>query len=123
MVICLERGADLHIAQLMPLPFNVSRSSKSRLVFTFPVPAHLGSPGQMVVKWVSEYLLERSSSNKKKRNRKRNELFVAKFFRTLQTLKPDDFVFTALWILSGENISAVFMLHGTCNTLCLHTDG
>jgi len=30
-VICLERGADLHMAQLMPLPFA---SVKSRLVFT-----------------------------------------------------------------------------------------
>jgi len=32
MVICLERGADLHTAQLMPLPLNISCSSKSRLV-------------------------------------------------------------------------------------------
>jgi len=39
MVICLERRADLHMAQLMPLPLIVSCSSKSRLV-----PAHLGSP-------------------------------------------------------------------------------
>jgi len=31
-VICLERGADLHTAQLMPLPLTVSCSSKSRLV-------------------------------------------------------------------------------------------
>ena len=31
-VICLERGADLHMAQLMPLPLTVSCSSKSRLV-------------------------------------------------------------------------------------------
>jgi len=29
MVICLEQSADLHIAQLMPLPFTVSCSSKS----------------------------------------------------------------------------------------------
>ena len=32
MVICLERGADLHIGQLMPLPLTVSCSSKSRLL-------------------------------------------------------------------------------------------
>jgi len=32
MVICLERGADLHIAQLMPLPLTISCSIKSRLV-------------------------------------------------------------------------------------------
>ena len=31
MVICLERGADLHMAQLMPLPLTV----KSRLVLPF----------------------------------------------------------------------------------------
>jgi len=32
-VICLERSADLHLAQLMPsLPFTISCSSKSRLV-------------------------------------------------------------------------------------------
>ena len=35
MVICLERGADLHTAQLMPLPLTVSASVKSRLVLPF----------------------------------------------------------------------------------------
>ena len=45
-------GADLHIAQQMPLPLTISCSSKSRLVFTvlvftFLVPAHLGGPGQI----------------------------------------------------------------------------
>jgi len=52
MVICLERGADLHMAQLIPLPLTVSCSSKIQIGFTFPVPAHLGSPGQRAVKWV-----------------------------------------------------------------------
>jgi len=32
MVIFLKRGADLHMAQLMPLPLTVSASVKSRLV-------------------------------------------------------------------------------------------
>ena len=32
MVVCLGWGADLHMAQLMPLPFTISCSSKSRLV-------------------------------------------------------------------------------------------
>ena len=45
-VICLERGADLHIAQLMPLPLTVSCFSKIQIGFTFLVPAHLGSPGK-----------------------------------------------------------------------------
>jgi len=30
--LCLGQGADLHIAQLMPLPLTISCSSKSRLV-------------------------------------------------------------------------------------------
>ena len=50
MVICLERGADLHMAQLMPLPLTVACSSKIQIGFTFLVPAHLGSPGQRAVK-------------------------------------------------------------------------
>ena len=52
MVICLERGADLHMAQLMSLPLTVSCFSKIQIGFTFLVPAHLGSPGQRAVKRV-----------------------------------------------------------------------
>ena len=52
MVICLERGADLHMAQLMPLPLTVFCFSKIQIGFTFLVPAHLGSPGQRAVKRV-----------------------------------------------------------------------
>ena len=51
MVICLERGADLHMAQLMPLPLTVSCSSKIQIGFTFLVSAHLG-PGKRAVKGV-----------------------------------------------------------------------
>ena len=46
MVICLERGADLSMAQLMPLPLAVSCFSKIQIGFTFLVLAHLGSPGK-----------------------------------------------------------------------------
>ena len=46
MVICLERGADLHIAQLMPLPLTVSYFSKIQIGFTFLVAADPGSPGK-----------------------------------------------------------------------------
>ena len=49
MVICLERGADLYMAQLMPLPLTVSCFSKIQIGFTFLVPAHPGSPGQRAV--------------------------------------------------------------------------
>ena len=50
-IICLKRGAELHMAQLMPLPLTVSCFSKIQIGFTFLplVPAHLGSPGQRVV--------------------------------------------------------------------------
>ena len=52
MVICLERGADLHMAQLMPLPLTVSCFSKIQIGFTFLLPAHPGSPEQRAVKRV-----------------------------------------------------------------------
>ena len=52
MAICLEQGADLHTAQLMPLPLTVSCLSKIQIGFTFLVLAHLGSPGQRAVKRV-----------------------------------------------------------------------
>jgi len=52
MVICLERNADLRMAQLMPLPLTVSCFSKIQIGFTFLVPAHPGSPGQRAVKQV-----------------------------------------------------------------------
>jgi len=45
-VICLEWGADLHTAQLMPLPLTVSCFSKTQICCTFLVPAHPGSPGK-----------------------------------------------------------------------------
>ena len=35
MVVCLERGADLHMAQLMSLPLTVSCFSKIILVLPF----------------------------------------------------------------------------------------
>jgi len=43
MVICLERGADLHVAQLMPLPLTLFCFSKIQIGFTFLVLAHPGS--------------------------------------------------------------------------------
>ena len=52
MVICLEQGADLHMAQLMPLSLTVSCFSKIQIGFTFLVPAHPGSPGKGAVKLV-----------------------------------------------------------------------
>ena len=75
MVICLEQGADLHMAQLMPLPLTVSCSSKIHIGFTFLVPAHLGSPGQRAVKRVcvcDRKQLEHNSEKKSKHKIERN---------------------------------------------------
>jgi len=52
MVICGERGADLHMAQLMPLPLTVSCFSKIQIGFTFLVPGHPVSPRKKAVKRV-----------------------------------------------------------------------
>jgi len=52
MVICLERGADLHTVQLMPLLLTVSCFSKIQIGFTFLVPAYPGSPGKRAFKRV-----------------------------------------------------------------------
>jgi len=61
MVICLEQGADLHMAQLMPL--TVSCFCKIQIGFTFSVPAHLGNPGKRAIKrvCVAEELLNKLS--------------------------------------------------------------
>ena len=45
-------GADLHMAQLTPLPLTVSCFSKIQISFTFLVPAHPGSPRQRAVQRV-----------------------------------------------------------------------
>ena len=52
MVICLELGADLHMAQLMPLPLTVSCFNKIQIGFTFMVLVDPGSPGKRAVKRV-----------------------------------------------------------------------
>jgi len=52
MVMYLERDADLHMSQLMPLPLTVSCFSKIQIGFTFLVLAHPGSPGKRAVKRV-----------------------------------------------------------------------
>jgi len=52
MVISLERGPDLHMAQLMLLPLTVSCFSKIQIGFTFLAPAHPGSPEKKAAKRV-----------------------------------------------------------------------
>jgi len=74
-VICLERGADLHIAQLMPLPLTVSCSSKIQIGFTFLVPAHPGSPGQRAVKRVCVLYSSNAKYNTHRRT-ERNAVYI-----------------------------------------------
>ena len=50
--ICLAHSADLHMAQLMPLPLTVACFSKIHIGFTFLVLAYPGSPGERAVKRV-----------------------------------------------------------------------
>jgi len=49
MVVCLERDADLHMAQLMPLPLTVSCFTKILTGFTFLVPAGLSWKRRWIV--------------------------------------------------------------------------
>jgi len=49
-VICLERNADLHMAQLMPVLLIVSCFCKIQIGFTFLVPAHPSDPRKTAVK-------------------------------------------------------------------------
>jgi len=52
MVVCLEQGADLHMAQLMPLPLTVSCFTKTQIGFTFLVLDDLGNTRKRAVKRV-----------------------------------------------------------------------
>jgi len=51
-VICLEQGADLYMAQLLPLPLIVSCFSKVQIGFTFLVPDYPGSLRKRAIKRV-----------------------------------------------------------------------
>ena len=52
MVICLKRGADLCMAQLVTMALTVSCFSKIQIGFTFLVPVDPGSPEKRVFKQV-----------------------------------------------------------------------
>jgi len=55
-VICLKRSADLHMAQLTPLPLTVSCFSKIQIGCTFLVPTNPGRSGKGAVKRVYKYV-------------------------------------------------------------------
>jgi len=61
-VICLERGADLHMVQRIPLPLTVSCFSKIQIGLPFLIPDDPGGPGQRAVKRVCVKRTFRSTS-------------------------------------------------------------
>ena len=61
----VERGADLRVAQLMPLPLTVSCFSKIQIGFTFLLLAHPGSPGRRAVKRVCVCMLLQFNSDER----------------------------------------------------------
>ena len=71
MVICLELGADLHMAQLMPLPLMVYCFSKIQIGFTFLALAHLDSPRKRAIKrvCVCVYAISNGSYNNNSNDR------------------------------------------------------
>jgi len=71
----LQRGADLHMAQLMPLPLTVSCFSKIQIGFTFLVQADPGSPGQRAVKRVCVCVMWRQNNNNNNNNNDRLTAF------------------------------------------------
>ena len=74
-VICLERGADSHIAQLMPLLLTVSCFSEIQIGFTFLVPAHPGSPAKRTVKRVCVCVRTSRNSKAKSANSRPLKIF------------------------------------------------
>jgi len=72
-VVCLVRGADLHMAQRVPLPLTVSCSCKIQIGLTFLVPAHLGSPGQRAVKRVCVYFTGKGGQENDNRGEERRD--------------------------------------------------
>ena len=88
MVICLERGADLHMTQQIPLPLTVFCFSKMQIGFTFLVPAHPGSPRQRAVKRVCVYT---TSSRGRSCHRRSPHRVPTKLAATINRAYPDLF--------------------------------
>ena len=86
MVICLEQGADLHMAQLMPLPLTVSCSSKIQTGFTFLVAADLGTPGKRAVERVCLNIHLQTDRSK----RSINEQLYSSRMSVISSDKPPD---------------------------------
>ena len=97
MVICLEWGADLHTAQLMPLPLTVYCFSEIQIGYTFLVPAHPGSHGKKgrqtcvcVCVWIlfaKHQQWHRPNDNKPQQMVTRSKLIFAVCYSKLDTVQ------------------------------------
>ena len=127
MVICLERGADLHMIQLMPLPFTVSCFSKIRIGFTFLVWHWLCVRVHVLLcamqdkepvdcSWRGEPHVVRGSAGRSQEIRRR---------ATCETYRPRD-RWQPIWIRSNHNHCSArqYCHHGlqwvrTCGVKCV----
>jgi len=63
MVICIERGAELHVVQLMPLPLTVSCFSKIQIGLPFWYQLTWVVPDRRAIKWARVLLLLQEKLN------------------------------------------------------------
>ena len=137
MVICLERGAYLHTAQLMPLPLTVSYFSKIQIGFTFLVLAHLVSPGQRAVKrmcvcvyqaegWIEDKLKiakEESFKNvrdiqDKMKSLKKHQAFEAEIMANAERIRAIKQVSLLLGLVSASSVNSTSAPCGLRGVMC-----
>jgi len=116
MVICLEQDADLHMAQLMPLPLTVSCFSIIQIGFTFLVSAHLGSPEKRTVKRVCMCVLSviYSTELSVQHLHKGGTSFLRKYPYCKKTER-----WSAGMVVSGEKCRLAYGLADANDTYCL----
>jgi len=123
MVICLERGAELHMAQRIPLPLTVSWFSKIQIGFTFLVLAHLGSPGQRAVKRVCVWGgLNYDNSKTCNMTKWLTAVKLIGAIRTVIFTVTTMSLFNARSIITSELISCALSRRRPCWSRCPHKD-
>jgi len=103
-VICLERDADLHMAQLMPLPLTISCSVKSRLVLPFwyrhtRVVPEKGPLNVCVCVYHNDLYLKDSPMNLTPTENSSTALYVKELLPALQCLNPAVHMHNFHWVL------------------------
>ena len=119
MVIWLERRADLHMAQRMPLPLTVFCFSKIQIGFSFLVPAHLGSPRQRAVKRVCVWILPLLCSDQWYLPDGKADQHNFTLCRQTFTVCPFYWCVKCLCFLTRYLICSYYCLIYACHTKCL----